>query len=208
MKRAIFSLILSFTVVMLYASDGFQVRYTQPQGGTHQLEFTPGNYSVSDITLQGVTYSRINFEGTILTQKKGFAELPYLNTTVMIDPVKNVTLEIIPGSYEDISLSYPLVPSRGVIYRDQDPSTVPYIIEPRSITDSWYPVNLAENTEPFIIRDIRGTSVYVYPFQYNASRQVLRIFHSITIRLIENNSVSLSTAQGANGDRTRNGWNL
>jgi len=192
MKRAIFSLILSFTVVMLYASDGFQVRYTQPQGGTHQLEFTPGNYSVSDITLQGVTYSRINFEGTILTQKKGFAELPYLNTTVMIDPVKNVTLEIIPGSYEDISLSYPLVPSRGVIYRDQDPSTVPYIIEPRSITDSWYPVNLAENTEPFIIRDIRGTSVYVYPFQYNASRQVLRIFHSITIRLIENNSVSLN----------------
>ncbi|MCK9399490.1 MAG: C25 family cysteine peptidase [Bacteroidales bacterium] len=192
MKRVIFSVILSLTVVMLYASDGFQVRYTQPQGGTHQLEFTTDSYSVTDVTLSGVTYSRIDFEGKIVTQKKGFAELPYLNATVMIDPVKNVTLEIIPGSYEDISLSYPLVPSRGVIYRDQDPSTVPYIIGPRSITDSWYPANLAENTEPFILRDIRGTSVYVYPFQYNAARQVLRIYKSITVRLVENNSISLN----------------
>lgn len=193
MNRAILSVILSFTVVMLFASDGFQVSYTQPQGGTHQLEFTPGNYSVTDITLQGVTYSRIVFEGKIVTQKKGFAELPYLNASVMIDPVKNVTLEIIPGTFEEISLSFPLVPSRGVIYRNQDPSTVPYIIEPRSITDSWYPVNLAENTEPFILRDIRGTSVYVYPFQYNAARQVLRVYKSITVRLVENNSISLNS---------------
>jgi len=192
MKRTILSVILSLTVTMLFASDGFQVRYTRPQGGIHQLEFTPADYSVTEITLQGVSYSRIVFEGKIVTQKKGFAELPYLNASVMIDPVKNVTIEIIPGSYEDISLSYPLVPSRGVIYRDQDPSTVPYIIEPRSITDSWYPVSLAENTEPFILRDIRGSSVYVYPFQYNAAQQVLRVYKSITVRLVENNSISLN----------------
>jgi hypothetical protein len=190
MKRAIFSVILSFTVAILFASDGFGVKYTQPQGNTHQLEFTTGAYSVSDITISGVNYSSINFEGKIVTQKKGFAALPYLNATVMIDAVKNVSLEIIPGSYEDISLASPLVPSRGVIYRNQDPSAIPYIIDPRSVTDSWYPVNLADDTEPFIIRDIRGTSVYVYPFQYNAVRQVLRVYKSITVRLVENTSVS------------------
>jgi hypothetical protein len=192
MKRVVFSVIFSLTVVILFATDGFQVKYTQPQGGAHQLEFTTDNYNVIDVTLGGVTYSRIDFEGKIVTRKKGFAELPYLNATLMIDPVKNVTLEIIPGSYEDIILSNPLVPSRGVIYRDQDPATVPYVIDPRSVTDSWYPVALAENTEPFILRDIRGTSVYVYPFQYNAARQVLRVYKSITVRLVENNSVSLN----------------
>lgn len=192
MKRAFFSVIFSLAVAILFASDGFQVRYTRPQGGTHQLEFTTGTYGVTGVTLQGVTYSRIDFEGKIVTQKKGFAELPYLNASVMIDPVKNVTIEVIPGSYEDISLSYPLVPSRGVIYRNQDPASVSYVIEPRSVTDSWYPVNLAENTEPFILRDIRGTSVYVYPFQYNAARQVLRVYKSITVRLVENNTASLN----------------
>lgn len=190
MKKAFFSTILSLTVVMLFASDGFKVTYTQPQGGMHQLEYAIGNYNVTIVTLQGVNYSRINFEGKIVTQKKGFAELPYLNATVMIDPVKNVSIEIIPGSYEDIPLANPLVPSRGVIYRNQDPSTLSYIIDPRSVTDSWYPVNLAENTEPFILRDIRGTSVYVYPFQYNAALQVLRVYKSITVRLVENNTVS------------------
>jgi hypothetical protein len=192
MKRAIFSLTFSLIIGILFASDGFQVTYTQPQGGTHQLVFTPGNYNVTGVTLQGVTYSRINFEGKIVSQKKGFAELPYLNATVMIDPVKNVSIEIIPGNYEEISLAYPLVPSRGVIYRNQDPSAVPYAIDPRSVTDTWYPVTLAESTEPFILRDIRGTSVYVYPFQYNAERQVLRIYKSITVRLIENTTASLN----------------
>jgi len=192
MKRAILSVILVFIVVMLFASDGFQVRYTQPQAGAGQLEFKTGNFGVTNVTLQGVTYSRIVFDGKIVTRKKGFAELPYLNASVMLDPQKNVSLEIIPGSYEDISLSYPLVPSRGVIYRDQDPATVPYIIEPRSVTDTWYPVALAENTEPFILRDIRGTSVYVYPFQYNAERQILRVYYSMTVRLVENNTISLN----------------
>jgi hypothetical protein len=192
MKKAFFSVFFSLAFVTLFASDGFRVTYTQPQGGTHQLVYTIDNYSVSGVTLQGVEYSRINFEGKVVTQKKGFAELPYLNATVMIDPVKNFTVEIIPGSYEDIDLAYPLVPSRGVIYRNQDPSAVPYTIDPRSVTDAWYPVNLAESTEPFILRDIRGTSVYVYPFQYNAERGILRVYKSITVKLVENNTVSLN----------------
>jgi hypothetical protein len=192
MKKAVISVIFSLSAIMLFASDGFQVAYTQPQGGIHQLVYTLGNYTVNRVSIQGVEYSRINFEEKIFTRKKGYAELPYLNATVMIDPLKNVSIEVIPGSYEDIDLAYPLLPSRGVIYRDQDPSTVPYVVDPRSVTDSWYPVNLAENTDPFIIRDIRGTSVYVYPFQYNAVRQTLRVYKSITVRLVENNTASLN----------------
>jgi hypothetical protein len=192
MKRAILSVILSVTVLILFASNGFQVKYNQPQSGTHQLEFSTGDFGVANITLQGMTYSKISYEGKVVTEKKGFAELPYLNASVMLDPYKNVSLEVIPGAYEDIDLSYPLVPSRGVIYRDQDPATVPYAIDPRSETDTWYPVALAENTEPFILRDIRGTSVYVYPFMYNAARQVLRVYYSITVKLVENNTVALN----------------
>jgi hypothetical protein len=188
MKRAVISVILSISVLGLFASDGFEVKYAQPQSGSHQLDFTTGDYTVSVVTIQGASYSRINFEGKIVTQNKGFAELPYLNATVMLDPQKNVSLEIIPGDYEDISLELPLVPSRGVIYRDQDPAGIPYVIDPRSVTDSWYPSELAQNTAPFILRDIRGTSVYVYPFRYNASRQVLRVYKSMTVRLVENSS--------------------
>ncbi|HPM91890.1 MAG TPA: C25 family peptidase propeptide domain-containing protein, partial [Bacteroidales bacterium] len=192
MKRTLLSIFLSFITIWLFAGNGYQVEYSQPKAGVHLLEFTLDGYGVSQVELQGQTYSRIEFEGKVVTQKKGFAELPYLNASVMIDPVKNVFIGIIPGEYEEFLLEYPLVPSRGVIYRDQDPASVPYAIDPKSVTDTWYPVVLAEHTDPFILRDIRGTSVYAYPFQYNPVKQVLRVYKTMKIRVVENNSAVIN----------------
>jgi hypothetical protein len=195
MKRTLLSIFISLFTLALFAGHGFQVDYSKTVSGQHELLFTLDGFTIDVVNLQGDDYSRIVFDGRIVTEKKGFAALPYLNASVMLDAQKNVTLQVIPGDYEDIPLSHPLVPSRGVIYRNQDPATVPYTIDPRSITDSWYPVALAENTEPFILRDIRGTSVYVYPFQYNAARQVLRVYSSLTVTLVENNTLSLNPLQ-------------
>lgn len=197
MKRSYLFLIMILAQLGLFASNGFNVSYTQPSSGVHQLNFSLGTYGVNTVNHDGTTYSEISFAGTIVTTKKGFAEVPYLNATVMLDPVKNVSLVIIPGSYEEIPLSYPMLPSRGTIYRNQDPASVPYWTDPKSVTDSWYPVSLAENTDPFILRDIRGTSVYVYPFQYNAARNVLRVYKNITVKLVENFSTSVNPIEKA-----------
>lgn len=192
MKTTVLSLIFTSLALVLTASDGFNVRYSQPDGNAHQLVYTTGDYGVSQVVLQGNTYSMIEFEGKIVTTRKGFAELPYLNATVMIDPERNVTLTVVPGDYTDIPLDHPLVPSRGVIYRNQDPAAIPYQIDPKSVTDSWYPVDLATGTDPFILRDIRGTSIYAYPFQYNAARQVLRVYHTLTVDLVENETPAIN----------------
>ena len=192
MKRILLTTILSFGIGLLFAANGFEAQYSQPAAGSHQVEFQLGDYQLESVNLQGVTYTRLLFEGNVVTQVKGFAELPFLNASVMLDPLKNVSLEIIPGEYEEISLNHPLVPSRGVIYRNQDPATVPYWINPRSVTDTWYPAKIADNTDPYIIRDIRGTTVYVYPFQYNAARQVLRVYKSISVKLIENSTMTVN----------------
>jgi len=189
MKRLIFTLILSLGVATMFAGSGYVVSYNQPQNGVYELNFDVDNFSVADLQVEGVTYSNINFEGSIYTQLKGFAELPYLNASLILASDKNVSLEIIEGDYTEISLPNPLLPSRGVIYRDQDPSTVPYEISPRSIKDEWYPNNLAQNTEPFIVKDFRGTTVYVYPFRYNAVTQTLRVYENLIVRLVENNTL-------------------
>jgi len=192
MKRSILSIVLAISSLAIFATDGYKVDYSTASNGNHQLEFTLDRFSVSETTLNGDVFSKIDFEGKIVTNKKGYAELPFLNASVMIGPERNVSIEVVPGEYEEISLAHPLVPSRGVIYRTQDPSDVPYKTDPRSVTDTWYPVNIAENTDPYIIRDIRGTTVYVYPFQYNAARQVLRVYKTVTVVLTENNTVSLN----------------
>ncbi|NOR45740.1 MAG: choice-of-anchor D domain-containing protein, partial [Candidatus Delongbacteria bacterium] len=88
----------------------------------------------------------------------------------------------------EIKLDHPLLPSRGIMSRSMDISKIPYEIASESVTDSWYPGNIIEGTSPFIMRDVRGTSVIVHPFQYNAATQILRVYKDITVTLTDNDT--------------------
>jgi len=144
------------------------------------------DYRISETIKNGVTYSQIEFEGKVVTKEKGYAELPFIHASVQLSDDRNVSLEITSTDYVDYRLDYPLLPSRGTIYRNQDPSQIPYEIASESIMDDFYPGDIAEATEPFILRDIRGTNVYVYPFQYNAQQNILRVYTDVTVKLSEN----------------------
>jgi PKD repeat protein len=186
MKKLLIVFVLTVAVSSLFAATGFDVTFQQPEKGTYELYFDLGNYSLTEVTIDGNTWSKILFEGSVSTNLKGFAELPFLNASVGLSPDKNVTIEITEGDFQDYILNTPLLPSRGVIYRNQDPSSIPYEISPSSLRDNWYPQNLAVSTDPYIIKDVRGTTVYVYPFRYNAVQNVLRVYKNIKVTLVEN----------------------
>jgi hypothetical protein len=154
------------------------------------LNFAIDDYKITDVLIDGVKYSKIHFNHGVNTYKKGFAELPMLNATLQIGNENDVQLSVNENDYIDIQLTNPLLPSRGTIYRNQDPKSIPYEIAPESLVDAWYPENLAENTEPFIFRDTRGVNIYVYPFRYNAAKNVLRVFKSVFVSVKEDNSKS------------------
>ena len=181
-------LILAFGSSLLFASSGYNVNFSQPISDEINLDFDLGNYDVEQITKNGVIYSTINFENSVTTKKKGFAELPFIHAAIQLSDTKNVTTEVIANDYVEYQLDHPLLPSRGTIYRNQDPSSIPYEIADASITDKFYPGNIADTMEPFIIRDVRGSIVYVYPFQYNAQRNTLRVYENVTVKIIENSS--------------------
>lgn len=195
MKRLFTFSILVLLVAFLNAANGYDVSFNQPSNDIYELNFNLGEYGITEISIDGESYSKIQFDGSVFTQLKGFAELPFISASVRLSDDKNVTLEIIEGEYEEFSLDFPLLPSRGVIYRDVDPSTIPYEISLNSLKDSWYPQKLATNTSPFIIKDLRGTSVYVYPFRYNAVQNVLRVYKNITVQLVENGSNPINPIQ-------------
>ncbi len=101
---------------------------------------------------------------------------------------KDVDLNITYVDYIDIPLEHPLLPSRGTIYRNQDPSQIPYEISPESLVDEFYPTVNVSLDDPFIFREVRGTTVRVFPFQYNAVTQTLRFYSKIKLELVENNN--------------------
>jgi PKD repeat protein len=195
MKKIVLSIAFGFFFAGLFASAGFEVSFDQPASDQYELNFELGNYELSQVNIDGISYSNILFEGSVFTNKKGFAELPFLHASVKLSANKNVDIEIIEGEYEEYSLDFPLLPSRGVIYRDQDPSTIPYEISKSSLRDNWYPQNIATQTSPFILKDLRGTNVYVYPFRYNAVQNTLRVYKSLTVKLVENDSPVINPLQ-------------
>ncbi|MBN1326423.1 MAG: T9SS type A sorting domain-containing protein [Candidatus Cloacimonetes bacterium] len=178
-------LILFLSSAILSASDGYTKSYHDLGNGKAELIFSIGTYSIGQVVKSGQNFSKIDFSSGITTLRKGYAELPYLNASIMLSADRDVEINVIPGESVEILLDHQLLPSRGVIYRNQDPAQIPYETDSSSIQEGFYPGDLATITEPFILRDIRGATIYVYPFQYDSSRQLLRIYREITIEITE-----------------------
>ncbi|MDR2085445.1 MAG: C25 family cysteine peptidase [Bacteroidales bacterium] len=185
MKRILFSLILIVACISSYAK-GYETNFSQPNSNEYQISFEITDWNLKNVVFDGVEFQKIIFNASTVTEEKGWAELPFISGSIQLPARKNVDLSIIYLDYTDYKLDYPLVPSRGVIYRNQDPSAIPYEIDPASIVDAFYPNNLAIAEEPFIIRDVRGTSVRVFPFQYNAATNTLRVYNRVDVLLTEN----------------------
>lgn len=188
MKRVLFSLVFLLGFIFLTKADGYRTTFSQISETNARVDFQLGDFTLRPIHLDGSEFTKIGFAGRVTTMEEGFAELPYVNVNIQLDPLKNLLVEMTSAEFTDYTVDFPLVPSRGVIYRNQDPSSIPYRIAPESMTDALYPGHLIQTTGPYVVKDARGLTVYIYPFQYNAAQQVLRVYTSITLQLIQDDS--------------------
>lgn len=194
-KKCLFFITLIISVLFANAqifsqhsgTQPYIVSYAQPQPGVHQLTFEVLNVDVEDITLNGVTYSHIELGNIPVTEKKGWAELPFISASIQLPNNKDVEMEVSTPEVFAIQLTNPMVPSRGTIYRNENPNSIPYEIAPESRTSALYPSNVATMESPFIIRDVRGTTVRVSPFRYNGAENTLEYYRTITVTLRETN---------------------
>ena len=194
MKKIIFSIVLIVSVLCTFAqsfthpsgTQPYTVLYSQPQPGVHQLTFEILDYSIGEVTHDGVTYSKIDFASSTTTELKGWAELPFVSAAIQLPANKNVDMEVAEDMVVATPLNHPMVPSRGVIYRNQEPSEIPYDVDPASRLVENYPADVATMEAPFIVRDVRGTSVRFYPFHYDAMHNILNVYNRVVITLREN----------------------
>ena len=192
MQKFLLLVVAVFFTGFSMAGNGFTVKYSEESSSNRQLSFTIGNYSIKTMTIDGKTYSKIVFDGQITSKEKGWAELPFISSSIQISNNKNVSVNVSNSQFTDIQLDYPLLPSRGVIYRNQDPTTIAYEVDPASVIDAWYPKALTTSDEPYILRDVRGTNVKVYPFQYNAKQNTLRVYTQVDVNVIDNSSNAIN----------------
>jgi hypothetical protein len=142
-------------------------------------------FDLNELYLVGVEtdYGRANImmsDNAPRMLEAGSPDLLYLPAAFIIPDQGSAELEISYGAYTDFE-NIEIAPSKGNLPRSIDPATVPYVKGAVYAQDAFFPGTLASLQEPFIMRDVRGQTLFVYPIQYNPVTKVLRVYSEIAV---------------------------
>jgi PKD repeat protein len=146
------------------------------------VHFSIDGFSLKEVqTPRGAAYIINTGKSTpILTA--GAPDLPKLTTSLIIPDMAEMGVKVVSSAFKDYE-NMEIAPSKGVIMRDVDPSTVPYQYGEQYNQNKFFPGDITGTREPFIVRDLRGQTLIVYPFQYNPVTKILRVYYDLTVEL-------------------------
>ena len=146
------------------------------------LDYTFGDYKLEGVDIEGQSYAIIALEGEPVLLEAGEPALPRVCDSVIIPDLAKMGVNVLSAKYEEVSID--IAPSKGNLLRTVDPATVPYTFGEVYSTDAFYPGELVTLSEPYIMRDYRGITVQLYPFQYNPVTGVLRVYTHIQLEVV------------------------
>ncbi len=79
----------------------------------------------------------------------------------------------------------PVMPSKGHITRDIDPSTIPFAFSNFYSINDWYPAETILIDEPYIVKDLRGATVQFNPMKYNPVEDKLKICTRLVVEVYD-----------------------
>lgn len=139
-------------------------------------------FNMADIQTQMGTAKRLFLKNAFPFIEKNAPELLKLSTSLIIPEGYEMETEILSKKYTDYQ-NLLIVPSKGNLTRDVNPSSIPYIFGKIYQLNEFYPNKLAELQNPYIIRDLKGQALSIYPFQYNPITRTLRFFEELIIKI-------------------------
>ena len=193
MRAFVFFIINFFWIVSIYASGEWvninsetpvpnSINLLSSDIETSVLQFSlEGFYKTEVQTQQGTTY-KISMDESAPLLIKGAPDLCLVSASIIIPDKGKMEIEIISSDFIDFG-NIEIAPSKGSLLRSVDPATVPFNYGKQYDEDKFFPQKQAELREPYILRDHRGQTVLVYPFQYNPVTKTLRVYYNITVEV-------------------------
>ncbi len=165
------------------------------------IEYELGSFTKSPVVIGGETYYSVSLDGEPDSSERGLPELPLIARSIIIPDAAAMDVRVLGSTYVEFE-NVPVAPSKGTILRTIDPATVAYTFDSFYDEDAWYPSDVAFARDPYIMRDVRGMTIVVNPFQYNPATQTLRVHTSV---IVEARSVGTGRTNIllSSGDRAR-----
>ena len=182
---------------------GIDVQLVESTPARSVISFELTGYYLERINIEGREHSIIHLPGAFPLLETGMPALPKVNRRIAIPDNAHMSLRILESEFIEVATP-PVAPSKGNLTRDIDPASVPYRFGSFYSKDTWYPSAFAEIGEPFIVRDLRGLSVQLVPFQYNHARETLRVLKRIVVEVEADGPGRVNVKHGAPGEAGMN----
>jgi len=112
----------------------------------------------------------------------GMPDIPSICRSIIIPDNAKTDIQVISSTFKEYE-NVLVAPSKGNLLRSVNPDNIPYVFDKIYSIDDWFPGELAELGEPYIVRDFRGQVVEIYPFQYNPVQKILRFYTDINVEI-------------------------
>ena len=183
--------------IILLSLNAIAQRWTpitnpQPTAPTTRLVASTEQSTTVAFSLEGFFQTAVNTpQGTqyIITVPKtasmleeGAPDLPLFAIPVAIGEQDERTVTVEKAEYRDFE-GIEIAPSKGNLNRQVNPDDVPYRYGEAYSRDAFYPTTQALLDQPYILRDLRGQNILVYPFAYNPVTKTLRVYTHLVLTM-------------------------
>lgn len=124
----------------------------------------------------------INAPKMVSMLEEGAPELPLFAIPVAIGDCAEMDIKVQKTEFQEFD-NIEIAPSKGNFSREIDPASVPYRYGEVYSNNAFYPASQAQLSEPYILRDLRGQNIMVYPFAYNPVTKTLRVYTHLVLTL-------------------------
>lgn len=114
--------------------------------------------------------------------QEGAPDIQKLAYSFIIPDNALMKVEVLAESFSEIQ-NVNLLPSKGNLSRTLNPADIPYKKGAIYQKNEFFPAKLAELQKPYILRDFRAQTVWVYPIQYNPATKTLRVYKNISLKI-------------------------
>jgi len=133
-------------------------------------------------SVNGADYVSVELPQGVKSLDRGMPDMDIIPVTLAIPNDASMEISIVASDYVEYK-DMLIAPSKGNIYRNVNPDEVPYKFNSAYSLNEFLPNQQVIMRDPFVVRDFRGQSFVVKPFQYNPVSHVLRVYSHLTIEV-------------------------
>ena len=192
MKKLSVFICLIFLSVNLFAQDWVSLGCPNPVAPTIKLLSCSEKETKIDFHLEGFFKETVNtpygpqqiisVPKTASMLQEGAPDLPLYAIPLAIGDHAEMIIKVQDTDFEEFE-NIAIAPSKGNFSREIDPSSVPYHYGEMYSTNAYFPDFQAQLSDPYILRDLRGQNIMVYPFAYNPVTKTLRVYTHLVLTI-------------------------